>query len=63
MRQINYQKRLTGFLAGRKCVFCGSRRLLLKEKDYIAKELKLGQEETKTTDNKLPNNLLATNTT
>jgi transposase len=35
MRQINYQKRLTGFLAGRKCVFCGSRKVCITKRRYV----------------------------
>ena len=34
-RKINYQKRLTGFLAGRKCVFCGARKVCLTKRRYV----------------------------
>lgn len=34
-RKINYQKRLTGFLAGRKCVFCSARKVCITKKRYV----------------------------
>lgn len=35
MRKINYQKRLTGYLAGRKCVFCGARKVCITKRRYV----------------------------
>lgn len=35
MRRINYQKRLTGFYTGRKCVFCASRKVCITSRRYV----------------------------